>query len=109
MLSISDEYLNQLNPDARLIVFGQEYNNESYAIYGSDMMIKDQSLENIRFDDSFTNDGFSSQKFDYMLANPPFGVKWEAEEDFIKQNGAIITFRYVNDCPEVYATNPVWF
>ena len=85
MLSISDEYLNQFNPDARLIVFGQEYNPESYAICGSDMMIKGQSLENIRFDDSFTNDGFSGQQFDYMLANPPFGVKWEAEGDFIRK------------------------
>ena len=85
MLSISDEYLNQLNPDARLIVFGQEYNNESYAICGSDMMIKGQSLENIRFDDSFTNDGFPGQQFDYMLANPPFGVEWKPEEDFIRK------------------------
>jgi len=85
MLSISDEYLNQLNPDARLIVFGQEYNNESYAICGSDMMIKSQSLENIRFGDSFTDDGFTSQKYDYMLANPPFGVEWKPEEDFIRK------------------------
>ncbi|HEX74287.1 MAG TPA: SAM-dependent DNA methyltransferase [Dehalococcoidia bacterium] len=85
MLSISDEYLNQLNPDARLIVFGQEYNNESYAICGSDMMIKGQSLENIRFGDSFTDDGFTSQKYDYMLANPPFGVEWKPEEDFVRK------------------------
>ena len=85
MLSISDEYLNQFNPDAKLIVFGQEYNPESYAICGSDMMIKGQSLENIRFDDSFTNDGFPGQQFDYMLANPPFGVKWDAEGDFIRK------------------------
>jgi len=48
-------------------------------------MIKGQSLENIRFGDSFTDDGFTSQKYDYMLANPPFGVKWEAEEDFIRK------------------------
>ncbi|GAH99590.1 unnamed protein product, partial [marine sediment metagenome] len=47
MLSVADEYLHQLNPDARLVVFGQEYNPESYAICGSDMMIKGQSLENI--------------------------------------------------------------
>jgi len=85
MLSISDEYLNQLNPDARLIVFGQEYNPESFAICGSDMMIKGQSLENIKFDDSFTDDGFPGQKFDYMLANPPFGVEWKPEEDFIRK------------------------
>jgi len=85
MLSVADEYLQELNPDARLIVFGQEYNDESYAICGSDMMIKGQSLENIKFDDSFTNDGFRGQKFDYMLANPPFGVEWKPEEDIIRR------------------------
>lgn len=85
MLSVADEYLHQLNPYARLVVFGQEYNPESYAICGSDMMIKGQSLENIKFDDSFTNDGFAKDKFDYMLANPPFGVEWKPEEDVIRK------------------------
>jgi len=83
MLSVADEYLRKLNPDGRPELFGQEYNNESYAICGSDMMIKGQSLENIKFDDSFTKDGFPYQKFDYMLANPPFGLEWKPEEDFI--------------------------
>lgn len=85
MLSVADEYLNQLNPDAKLIVFGQEYNPESYAICGSDMMIKGESLENIKLGDSFTDDGFPHKQFDYMLANPPFGVEWKPEQDFIKK------------------------
>ena len=85
MLSVADEYLHELNPDGRLELFGQEYNDESYAICGSDMMIKGQSLENIKFDDSFTKDGFSNSKFDYMLANPPFGLEWKPEEDFIRK------------------------
>jgi type I restriction enzyme M protein len=85
MLSVADEYLNQLNPDAKLIVFGQEYNPESYAICGSDMMIKGESLENIKLGDSFTDDGFPHKKFDYMLANPPFGVEWKPEQDLIKK------------------------
>jgi len=85
MLSVADEYLHELNPDGKLELFGQEYNDESYAICGSDMMIKGQSLENIKFDDSFTKDGFSSSKFDYMLANPPFGLEWKPEEGFIRR------------------------
>jgi type I restriction enzyme M protein len=83
MLSVADEYLHELNPDGRLELFGQEYNDESYAICGSDMMIKGQSLENIKFGDSFTQDGFAGSTYDYMLANPPFGLEWRAEEDFI--------------------------
>lgn len=85
MLSVADEYLGELNPDARLVVFGQEYNPESYAICGSDMIIKGQSLENIKFGDSFTHDGLPSEHFDYMLANPPFGVEWKPQENFIRR------------------------
>ena len=85
MLSVSENYLRELNPDARLQVFGQDYNDQTYAVCGSDMMIKGNSLDNIRFGDSFTKDHLSGNTFDYMLANPPFGVKWEAERDFVKK------------------------
>jgi len=85
MLSVSEDYVRELNPDARLEVFGQDFNPQSYAICGSDMMIKGQSLDNIRFGDSFTKDYFSDTNFDYMLANPPFGVEWKPQQDFIKK------------------------
>jgi type I restriction enzyme M protein len=85
MLSVSEEYLRELNPDARLEVFGQDYNDQAYAICGSDMMIKGQSLDNIRFGDSFTEDYMTGKTFDYLLANPPFGVEWKPEEDFIRK------------------------
>ncbi|MBI3090684.1 MAG: N-6 DNA methylase [Candidatus Tectomicrobia bacterium] len=85
MLSVAEEYLRELNPDARLVVFGQDYNDQAYAICGSDMMIKGQTIENICFGDSFTDDHFPAKTFDYMLANPPFGVKWEAQEGFIRR------------------------
>ncbi len=84
MLSISEEYLNELNPDARLEVFGQELNDESYAICKSDMMIKGQKAVNIKFGNSFTYDGFPDEKFDYMLANPPFGVEWKKVQKEVK-------------------------
>jgi len=85
MLSISEEYLSELNPEARLEVFGQDYNPQSYAISGSDMLIKGQNIEHIVFGDSFTVDGFRNEKFDYMLANPPFGVEWKPEEKTVKK------------------------
>ena len=61
MLSVSEDYLRELNPDARLEVFGQDYNDQAYAICGSDMMIKGQSMDNIRFGDSFTEDSYGRQ------------------------------------------------
>ena len=84
MLSVSEEYLRELNPNARLEVFAQDYNDQAYAICGSDMMIKGQSMDNILFGDSFTDDHFADKTFDYMLANPPFGVKWEPQQNFIR-------------------------
>ena len=85
MLSVSENYLRELNPDADLEMFGEDYNEQAYAICGSDMLIKGESLDNIRFGDSFTEDHFVTNKFDYMLANPPFGVQWDAEYDFVKK------------------------
>ena len=64
----------------QLEVFGQELNPESYAICKSDMLIKGQNPANIKFGDSFTQDGLEDEKFDYMLSNPPFGVEWKKSE-----------------------------
>jgi type I restriction enzyme M protein len=87
MVATAEEYIAELNPDARPEIFGQDYNPESYAICGSDMLIKGHSIEHIVFGDVLgdgkTLDGFPSERFDYMLANPPFGVKWEAEKDHV--------------------------
>ncbi|MCX7702060.1 MAG: type I restriction-modification system subunit M [Gemmataceae bacterium] len=85
MLAVADEYLHELNPDARLEVFGQDHNPESYAVCGSDMLIKGHNIDHIVFGSSFSKDGFPSEKFDYLLANPPFGVEWKPEEDFIRK------------------------
>jgi len=77
MLSIAEEYLRRLNPGARLEVFGQEINPESYAICKSDMLIKGQNVLNIKFGNTFTKDELEGENFDYMLSNPPFGVNWK--------------------------------
>jgi type I restriction enzyme M protein len=85
MLSVGEDHLRALNPGARLEVFGQELNAETYAICRSDMMLKGQDASHIHFGNSFTEDGERHRKFDYMLANPPFGVEWKKVADPIKQ------------------------
>lgn len=77
MLSVAEEYLHELNPDARLEVFGQELNPESYAICKADMLIKGQNPVNIKRGNSISEDHLPNEKFDYLITNPPFGVKWE--------------------------------
>lgn len=84
MLSIAEQHLNGFNTKAKLEVFGQEINPESYAICKSDMLIKGQNPSNIKFGNTFTVDGLENEKFDYMLSNPPFGVDWKKAEKIIK-------------------------
>jgi type I restriction enzyme M protein len=87
MLTVGSEHLHHLNPDAQLILFGQDYNPEAYAICCADMLIKGNPLDNIKFGDTLgdgkTEDYLPDHKFHYMLANPPFGVKWEPEKDTV--------------------------
>jgi len=85
MLSVSEIYLRELNPRAKLRVFGQELNAETFAICRSDMMLKDQDAANIHFGNSFTEDGLAGKRFDYMLANPPFGVEWKKVQSDIER------------------------
>jgi type I restriction enzyme M protein len=77
MLSVAEAYLVQLNPDAHLEVYGQELNDESYAICKADMLLKEENPGNIVYGNSFSADGHTGQHFDYMLSNPPFGVEWK--------------------------------
>jgi type I restriction enzyme M protein len=77
MLSIAEDRLREINPKARLEVFGQELNAETYAICRSDMMLKGQEASHIAFGNSFSEDHHDGDRFDYLLANPPFGVEWK--------------------------------
>lgn len=84
MLSVGEKHLKNLNSDAKLELFGQEINPESYAICKSDMLIKGDNPSNIKFGNTFTVDGLREEKFDYMLSNPPFGVEWKKASKMIK-------------------------
>ena len=84
MLSVAGEHLLGLNPDARLTMFGQELNPESYAICKADMLIKGQSVGNIRFGNTLSSDELPGKVFDYLLANPPFGVEWKKIEKDVR-------------------------
>ncbi|MBA6397678.1 class I SAM-dependent DNA methyltransferase [Colwellia sp. BRX10-4] len=93
ILSESEKEIIAQNDKAKVQLFGQEYNPESYAICGSDLMIKGEEADNIAFgdtlgtgidkDDRVDGDGHPDMKFDYMAANPPFGVEWKPEKDYV--------------------------
>lgn len=85
MLSVAGEHLGSINPDARLVMYGQELNPESYAICKADMLIKGQDIANIIFGNTLSADGLSGKHFDYSLSNPPFGVEWKKIEKEIRK------------------------
>lgn len=91
MLSVAEQYIRRLNAEAKPHLYGQDYNDESWAVCRSDMLIKGEGADNIVLGDTFTQDGFERDEkgrrftFDYMLANPPFGVEWKQQQKFIER------------------------
>jgi type I restriction enzyme M protein len=85
MLSVAEDHLRALNPRAQLEVYGQELNAETYAVCRSDMMLKGQNASHIAFGNSFSEDHHEGERFDYLLANPPFGVEWKKVEDAVRK------------------------
>lgn len=85
MLSVAGEHLLEHNPAAALTMFGQELNDESYAICKADMLIKGQDVRNIVPGNTLSEDGHAGRKFDYMLSNPPFGVEWKKVEKEVRR------------------------
>ena len=85
MLSVAEDHIRGLNPDAQLTLYGQEFNAESYAIAKTDLLIKGQSADNMYFGDTLINDGHWDKTFDYGLANPPFGVEWKKQQDAVNR------------------------
>lgn len=85
MLSVAEERLKELNAGAEINVFGQELNPESYAICKADMLIKGHDVSNIVFGNTLSDDGHPGKTFDYMLANPPFGVEWKKVEKEVRR------------------------
>ena len=83
-LSSGMEYVHELNPEAVMRAFGQELNPESYAICKGDMLIKGQDVSRIKLGNTLSEDQLYSEKFDYMLSNPPFGVDWKKVEGTVK-------------------------
>ncbi len=88
MLTSAEEKIKSINPNARVFLFGQEFNAESWATCESEMLLRDQP-GSIYFGNSFSYDGYTGRKFDYLLANPPFGVDWKKVKDDIENEAEL--------------------
>jgi type I restriction enzyme M protein len=84
MLTMGKEWiLENINPNIEIKTSGQELNPQTYSICKSDMLISGENPDNIKLGSSLSEDGFQGEKFDYMITNPPFGVSWKSEEEFV--------------------------
>jgi hypothetical protein len=90
MLAESQRYLHEHHAEAQLWVFGQDYNKRAFAVAASDLLIKGHENSEVRFGDSLTDDQFSADKFDYFLANPPFGVDWKKQATAIEKEHEVL-------------------
>lgn len=90
MLSVAEKYIRDLNHEAKPLLYGQDWNDEAWAVCRSDMLIKGEDADNIALGDTFTKDAHArdeqgqKRSFDYMLANPPFGVEWKQQQRYIE-------------------------
>ena len=84
MLSAMEERLKALDPEAEVTVFGQEINEQTYAIAKADTMIRGGNPDNMRLGNTLTEDQFEGYTFDYCISNPPFGVDWKSEYEKVK-------------------------
>lgn len=89
MLSISEEYIQKINPNALVDVYGQELLDESFAICQADMLMKGQNPDNIRLGNTLTEDRFRGEHMRFLISNPPFGVSWKDEETKVKEEAAL--------------------
>ena len=89
MLTIGKEWIHEnINPNIDIKLSGQELNPQTFSICKSDMLISGENPDNIKLGSSLSYDGFQGEKFDYMITNPPFGVSWKSEEEFIKNESS---------------------
>lgn len=102
MLTIARDYIQKhINPGLEVIMFGQELNEQTYAIAKSDVLMTGGEPDNIRLGTSFSNDQLKGKRFDFMLSNPPFGVSWKKEQPFIQNEAGDPNGRFHAGLPRV--------
>ncbi|WP_024442709.1 class I SAM-dependent DNA methyltransferase [Mycobacterium sp. UM_WGJ] len=101
MLSVAEERLLERNPEARLRLYGQEINDQSYAICKSDMIAKGQDAGNIKLGDTLADDLFFDRTFDFCMSNPPYGVDWKASQESVKKEALAQNSRFSHGLPAI--------
>lgn len=89
MLSVAEEYIHSLNASTEIVPFGQELNDQTFAICKADMLIKGNNADFIKDGNTLSDDQFKGQTFDYILSNPPFGREWKNEKPKVEEEAKL--------------------
>ena len=101
MLSVAEDYIKSLNSSVKLMPYGQELNDETFAICKADMLIKGNEADNIKDGNTLSGDQFAEQKFDYILSNPPFGREWKNEKNAVERESKTQGSRFSHGLPAI--------
>ena len=101
MLSEAEDYITSLNSSVKLMSYGQELNDETFAICKADMLIKGNEADNIKDGNTLSGDQFAEQKFDYILSNPPFGREWKNEKNAVEKESKTLGSRFSHGLPAI--------
>lgn len=114
MLGAMEERLKDLDKNARVTLFGQEVNPETYAIAKADMLIRGGDSHNMKLGNTLTEDAFKDYTFDYCISNPPFGIDWKSEKDAVEEEAKLgdrgrfgVGLPYVNDGQQLFDLNGI--
>lgn len=95
MLTIGKDWIQEnVSDNIKIDLFGQELNPQSYSVCKSDMMISGENPNNIRLGNSLSEDRFSGEQFDYMITNPPYGVSWKSDKEFVQNESQNLNGRF---------------
>jgi type I restriction enzyme M protein len=102
ILTIGKEWINEnISSKVKTNLFGQELNPQTYSVCKSDFLITGENPDNIKLGSSLSNDQFEGKKFDFLLTNPPFGVSWKSDEEFIKTESSNPNGRFSVGTPRI--------
>ena len=111
MLTESQNFIEQKYPSVGVSrdthLFGKEVNPETYAICKSDMMIKGENPENIKYGSTLSVNEFSAKKFDFALSNPPYGKSWSTEQKYIKEDGDVVDSRFLIELSDYWGERSI--
>jgi len=102
MVIVGKEHIQgEINPQIDVVMYAQELNEQTYAIAKSDVLIMGENADNIRPGNSLTEDKFRGARFNYMLCNPPFGVSWKKEQEFVEKEASDPNGRFSAGTPRI--------